>query len=207
MSTFADRLNIALEKRNMTAAELSRLAKIPEATISQYRSGLYEPKQRRLAAISKALNTSISWLMCVDDSEEPLPSNIIPMPKMRKIPLLGEIACGVPIYAEENFDGEVDIPDNVIADFALKCKGDSMINARIYNGDTVYIRKQSIVENGEIAAVLIDDEATLKRVWLFNDHISLEAENPTVRPFVYWNEDMNNVRIIGKAVAFTSVVR
>ena len=82
-----------------------------------------------------------------------------------------------------------------------------MINARIWDGDTVYIKQQDTVENGEIAAALIDNEATLKRVRLFEDHIILEPENPMYRPFVYWNEDMNKVSILGKAVAFTSAVR
>lgn len=136
-----------------------------------------------------------------------LPKNIIPMPQMRKIPLLGTIACGTPILAEENQDGEVDIPDHIHADFALRCKGDSMINARIFDGDVVYIRKQDTIENGEIAAVLIDDEATLKRVRLFEDHISLEPENPLYKPRVFWGEETNAVCILGKAVAFTSAVR
>ena len=126
---------------------------------------------------------------------------------MRKIPLVGTIACGEPILAEENIEEYVGIPKHIKADFALICKGDSMINARIFDGDVVYIRQQDTVENGEIAAVLIDNEATLKRVRLFDDHISLEPENPMYKPFVYWNEEMNSVRILGKAVAFTSAVR
>lgn len=129
------------------------------------------------------------------------------MPEMRKIPLLGTIACGAPVFAEEHMDGEVDIPSYIHADFALRCEGDSMINARIFNGDIAYIRKQDTVENGEIAAVLIENEATLKRVRLFDDHISLEPENPMYKPFVFWGEDMNSVHILGKAVAFTSVIR
>lgn len=136
-----------------------------------------------------------------------LPSNVVPLPEMRKIPLLGQIACGAPILAEEHIEDYVDIPKNIHADFALTCKGDSMINARIFDGDIVYIRQQPSVENGEIAAVLIDGEATLKRVRLFDDHISLEPENPMYKPLVYWGADMNNVHILGKAVAFTSTIR
>lgn len=144
-----------------------------------------------------------------DDAQKvkSIPPGFSPMPEMRRIPLIGTIACGAPILAEERIDGEVDIPANIHADFALTCKGDSMINARIFDGDVVYIRQQSTVENGEIAAVLIDDEATLKRVRLFADHISLEPENPMYKPLVYWDSDMNAVRILGKAVAFTSSVR
>lgn len=133
--------------------------------------------------------------------------NIDSMPEMRKIPLVGTIACGDPILAEENIEDYVEIPKHIKADFALTCKGDSMINARIFNGDIVYIRQQETVENGEIAAVLIDGEATLKRIKVFDDHIVLEPENPMYKPFSYWNEEMNNIRILGKAVAFTSAVR
>jgi len=136
-----------------------------------------------------------------------LAENIIPLPQMRKIPLIGSIACGAPILAEEHIEEYIDIPKHISADFALTCKGDSMINARIFDGDIVYIRQQDTVDNGEIAAVLIDTEATLKRVQLFEDHISLEPENPQYRPLVYWGEDMNNVRILGKAMAFTSAIR
>lgn len=143
----------------------------------------------------------------VDDMPIDIGSNIIPMPAMRKIPLIGTIACGAPILAEEHIEDFNDIPKHIHADFALTCKGDSMINARIFDGDIVYIRQQDSVENGEIAAVLIDSEATLKRVKLYEDHISLEPENPMYKPMVFWNEEMNNVRILGKAVAFTSAVR
>ena len=100
---------------------------------------------------------------------------------------------------------------SVHADFALRCKGDSMINARILDGDIVYIRKQDNIENGEIAAVLIDEctsisEATLKRVYIYDDKIRLCAENPQYTDKVFFENDMNKVRILGKAVAFLSSV-
>lgn len=138
---------------------------------------------------------------------EKTPANIIPMPTMHKVPLIGSIACGTPILAEENREGAVDVPDHVHADFALRCKGDSMINARIFDGDVVYIRQQETVEHGEIAAVLVGDEATLKRVYAYDDCLSLEAENPLYKPMVFRGEEMNRVRILGKAVAFTSLIR
>lgn len=208
MATFAERFRLALKKADISAAELSRKLNIPEGTISQYKSGAYEPKQRRLEVIANALNVSIPWLMGVSDDPVPsLPSNIMPMPATYKVPLLGTIACGEPILAAENIEGDVEVPEHVRADFALRCKGDSMINARIFDGDIVYIRQQPTVDDGQIAAVLIGEEATLKRVRLYPDHVVLEPENPLYRPHSYWNEDMNTVRILGKAVAFTSSVR
>lgn len=124
-----------------------------------------------------------------------------------KVPLIGTIACGAPILAEEHIEGYVNIPKHISADFALTCKGDSMSGARIFDGDIVYIRQQDTVDNGQIAAVLIDGEATLKRVKIYDDHIVLEPENPHFRPLTYWAEEMNSVRILGRAVAFTSAIR
>ena len=130
-----------------------------------------------------------------------------PCPPCAASPLLGSIACGEPILAQENLEGDVDLPDHVHADFALRCRGDSMINARIFDGDIVYIRRQDEVEDGQIAVVLIGDEATLKRVRLYPDHLSLEPENPLYRPIVLWGEEMSRARILGLAVAFTSPVQ
>ena len=154
--------------------------------------------------------TTMEMLECVDDMPIDISlgvPGVISMPEMRKIPLIGSIACGAPILAEEHIEEYIDIPRHIHAEFALTCKGDSMINARIFDGDVVYIRQQETVDNGEIAAVLIDGEATLKRVRLYDDHISLEPENPQYRPMVYWGEEMNAIRILGKAVAFTSAIR
>ena len=166
------------------------------------------PTLPQLKKLADGLHITLSELFeKVDDMPIELASNIIPMPTMNKLPLIGAIACGAPILADEHIDDYVDFPGHIRADFALTCKGDSMINARIFDGDIVYIRQQDTVQSGEIAAVLIDSEATLKRVRLFDDHISLEPENPQYRPIVLWGEEMNTVRILGKAVAFTSTVR
>jgi repressor LexA len=132
--------------------------------------------------------------------------NLEPLPKMKKVPLLGTIACGEPILAEENIEDFINMPVQVKGTFALRCKGDSMINARIFDGDIVYIRQQPDVENGEIAAVLIDNEATLKRVYKYENRIELRPENPTFKVMNFENEELNNIRILGKAVGFFSKV-
>lgn len=195
----------------LTQLDVANAVGVSEATVSRWESGdIANMKRSRIAALASVLKISPSIIMGWNENPEiRLPSDdiIIPMPTMRKIPLVGSIACGTPILAEENCEGEVDVPDHVRADFALRCKGDSMINARIFDGDIVYIRQQESVEHGEIAAVIIDDEATLKRVYLYEDHISLEAENPQYRPLVYWGAEINSVRILGRAVAFTSTIR
>jgi len=199
-------------KYGLTLEQVAQQVGVGRSTVRKWETGLIANMRRdKIEKLAKALHTTPGYLMGWETEDEQeysyLPSNIIPMPEMKKVPLLGTIACGEPILAAGNIEDYVDIPKHINANFALTCKGDSMINARIFDGDIVYIRQQTIVENGDIAAVLIGDEATLKRVRLFEDHISLEPENPMYKPFVYWNEEMNGVRILGKAVAFTSAIR
>lgn len=206
MSELSSVLKQRRKELGLTLAQIADAMGVAEATVQRWESGnIKSIRHEKISKLAEILMVSPSTLMGWEQSES-LPANIIPMPEMRKIPLLGTIACGAPIFADEHMDGEVDIPSSIHADFALRCKGDSMINARIFDGDIVYIRKQETVENGEIAAVLIDNEATLKRVKLYDDHISLEPENPMYKPLVFWNEEMNEVRILGKAVAFTSAI-
>lgn len=132
---------------------------------------------------------------------------IMPLPEMRKVPLLGAIACGEPIYKEEN--EWITLPTDIKADFCLRCEGDSMINARINDGDIVFIKSCPEVENGQIAAVSIDNEVTLKRVYYYpeKNKLVLNPENPAYEPFVYTDEELNDIRILGKAVMFLSAVR
>ena len=204
----ANRIRELRKKRGITMKQLGEVVDLAESTISQYETGKRQPDNETLLKISEYFGVTVGYLLGYEAMMTPgLPGNIIPMPEMRKIPLIGSIACGKPILAEEHIEEYIDIPKHVTADFALSCKGDSMINARIFDVDVVYIRQQETVENGEIAAVLIDGEATLKRVKFYEDRISLEPENPTYRPIVLWGEEANSARILGKAVAFTSTVR
>lgn len=201
-----NRMKQLRKKMGISMMEAAKRLSMPYTTYVNYEKGVREPDSETLIQIANFYETTIDYLLFRYDTSS-LPDNIIPMPEMRKIPLIGTIACGDPILAAENIESEVDIPDEIHADFALRCKGDSMINARIFDGDLVYIRQQDIVDNGEIAAVLVDDEATLKRIKLYPDHIVLEPENPMYKPLSFWGEEMNNIRILGKAVAFTSAIR
>ena len=204
--TIGERIKQRRLEIGLSVDQLADIIGKNRATIYRYESNEIEKfPLDTLNPLAEALRTSPAYLMGWEDHT--LPSSITPMPEMRKIPLLGKIACGAPILAEEHIEEYIDIPKHIHADFALTCQGDSMINARIFDGDIVYIRQQDTVESGEIAAVLIDNDATLKRIRIFEDHISLEPENPQYRPIVLWGEDMNTVRILGKAIAFTSTVR
>ena len=214
-SDFASRLSQALEARGMKAADLSKKTKVAEGTISCYINGRYEAKQNRVQVFAEALNVNPAWLMGYDvpmetesrhsaaPASRPIPPGFEPMPKMKKVPLIGAIACGDPITAMENREGEIDVPEDIRCDFALRCKGNSMIGAGIHDGDAVYIRIQPEVENGQIAAVRIGDEATLKRVYLHTDHIELRPENPDYESIIRRREEMNDVHIEGKAVGYT----
>lgn len=202
--TFGQRLRQARKEKQLTQKELAAKINAAHNSISNWENDQNMPDPDTIQNLCWALDVQPNFFFSVDPV---LPPNIMPMPKMRKIPLIGSIACGSPILAEEHIEDYIDIPSHIHADFSLTCKGDSMINARIFDGDIVYIRQQDTVESGEIAAVLIESEATLKRVLIYDDHIILAPENPTYKPIICWHEEMNTVRILGKAVAFTSPVR
>ena len=214
VASTSERLTEAMARKNIKQSELSRITGIDKSSISLYVSGKYSPKGDKLYKLSLALGVSPAWLSgfnapMIDNAIfDNLPEGFLPLPKTKKVPRLGIISCGDPINSEENFDGYDDVPENIVCDFTLKCEGDSMIGARINDGDLVYIRQQSTVENGQIAAVLIDGtEKLLKRVYISDDSVILQAENPAYPPRVFSKEDMNRVSIIGKAVGFTSVLR
>ena len=199
------------EEKALNMKELSKLLDIPYTTYVGYEKGQREPSSDVLIKIADFYNTTVDYVLGATNIRS-LPSsldidNIIPIPTTKKVPLLGTIACGEPILATENIEMYIKVDESIPADFALKCKGDSMINARIFDGDIVYIRQQPDVEDGEIAAVLIGDEATLKKVHKYPNKIVLSACNPMYDDYVYTNEQLNEIRILGKAVAFFSVIK
>ena len=184
------------EKQGMSQEALANLLGYRDrSSIAKIEAGKVNLAQSKLKALCDIFSIEVHELL-----------GLQPMPRFREIPILGTIACGAPILAQEHIEGYTTIPQDIHADFALVCKGDSMVGARIFDGDVVYIRQQETVENGEIAAVLVDGEATLKRVRHFGDRISLEPENPMYRPLIFWGEEMNQVQILGKAVAFTAII-
>ena len=189
-----------------TLTDVADAVGVAPSTIQRYEQGkINRIKLPVVESIAKVLGVDPSWLLQKESS--PLPSNISPMPETYTVPLLGEIACGKPILAVENTNETVDVPSWVHADFALKCKGDSMINARIFDGDTVYIQRTPQVETGQIAAVRIGQEATLKKVYYTGSRITLRAANPLYEDLVYEESQLDEVEILGKAVAFTSMFR
>ena len=205
MTDFKSRLAQVMAEKNMRAAELSRRTGISKPRLSQYLSGVYIPKADAICAMAQALGINEGYLLGTSDSvaaEKVAPS------KFKALPVVGEIACGAPVFANEEDGGLVVTDLDTDADFCLIAKGDSMKDARICNGDTVFIKKTDVVSNGEIAAVIINDEATLKRVYYYPDEgkLILSPENPRYAPLLYVGDELSEIRIIGKAVAFQSAI-
>jgi SOS-response transcriptional repressors (recA-mediated autopeptidases) len=196
---------------NLTQEELAHRLGMQKSAIAKYESGRVENiKRSTLAKMSEILECSPAYLMGWDDADSQIPSfdNILPI-QTKRVPLLGEIACGQPIFCTEDRESYVEAGTDVRADFCLKARGDSMVGARILDGDLVFIQRDAELENGQIFAVAIDDEATLKRVYYDakSQVLQLMAENSRYAPLIYTGETLDHVHILGKAVAFQSDVR
>ena len=218
MAKIAERLKTALEVRDISQSELSRKTGIGKSSISTYLTGEYEPKQKNIYKMALVLNVNEAWLMGAEVPMErqdtgashiqnPIAANITPLPAMKEWPVLGVTACGKPLH-RELLDETILAPADIKADIVFRCVGDSMINARIFDGDAVFIHLQPEVENGQIAVVRVGDEYTLKRVYVFDDCVELRAENPTVKPIILRGPELNpdNYEVVGLAVAFLSTV-
>ena len=219
-------------ERGLTTEALSAQSGVPKGTINKILNGeTRNPTIGTLNALAEALKCPIEWL--TDDSV-PLPApdrrgatgrhgmpedipgvyrlgdagalrnagDLLPVAR-RRVPLIGAIAAGTPIYAEQTLE-VADCDAAMQCDFALRVRGDSMTGARIHDGDIVFIRRQDDVDDGQIAAVIIDDEATLKRVYHIKNGLQLLSENRNYPPMVFTYEEDGSIRILGRAVGFTS---
>lgn len=208
MVTLYDRIKSRRTELGLTVEELAhKMGYKDKSSISKIENGKADIPQSKIAAFADALQTTPAYLMGWEEQPEPkkptIPPGFEPMPKMKKIPLIGSIACGEPITAEQNIEKMVDVPENIRCDFSLTCHGDSMVDAGIHDKDVVYIRIQPEVENGEIAAVRIDGEATLKRVYYNPGTLTLMPANPAYAPMIYTGPQLEEVHIEGKAVGWT----
>lgn len=203
---------VRLEK-GLVQKDIADQVGVAISTIQRYENGAYDrPKLPVVQAIARALDVDPAWLVGKIDErrsyyDDSLPSNVTRIPPLRSIPLIGSIACGTPILAAQNIEANIFLPETVNADYALRCKGDSMTGADILDGDIVYIRQDADVINGQIYAVMVGEgevtEATLKHVYQTPDTLTLTADNPAYPPMIYQGEQLARVRIIGKAVGFT----
>jgi len=221
MSTIGKKIQQRRKDLGLTQEELAtRMGYKSKSTINKIELGKNDIPQSKIVRFAEALNTSPSYLMgWEEDPNESrqtrfehslgafsLASSILaelrPVTKKR-LPVLGNVACGEPIFANEEHETYIEADADVRADFCLTAKGDSMINARIFDGDILFVKSQDTVDDGEIAVVLIDNEATVKRVYYDkeNNIITLVPENPTYKPLRYTGEQLNQIRILGKVIS------
>lgn len=213
MPKFNERFKYLRSQKKLSQQELADLLGISKSSVNMYERGEREPSLETLELIADFFNVDMDYLLGKSDCPNRYAysqnnssmelTNIFPI-SVKRFPMLGKIACGEPIYVDEEHESYILANSNIKADFCLIAKGDSMINARINDGDVVFIHSQPTVENGEIAAVIIGDEATLKRVYLKANVVTLVAENPKYEPMVYAGDELENIRILGKAVCFMS---
>ena len=202
---FSDNLKRYIEDTDVSRMELSKSLDIPYSTLSDWVNGNKYPRIDKIELLANYFNIDKSDLIEEKINIEDIPG-VIPVKKGRMIPILGEIACGEPILARENLDGYfLADPTIVSGDFALRCEGDSMIDANIHDGDLVFIRQTPDVENGSIAAILIDDETTLKRFYRNENQIILQPENKKYNPIIITQSDMKDIRILGEMTGVYSV--
>ena len=198
------------QQLKMTQTDLAlKMGYADKSMIAKIEKGNVDLPQSKILAFANVLETTPGELMGWDYEAEPTETvdNIYKLDKI-KLPMLGKVACGEPIFADEDRESYIKIGTDIGADFCLQCQGDSMINARIHDGDIVFVKKTDIVENGEIAVVIIDDEATLKRFFYYREQnlVILKPENPKYQDIILTGEQLNQVRVIGRAVAFQSDV-
>lgn len=214
--TMGERIRAAREKKGYSQTQLAEiLGYKSRSSINKIESDGRDIPRSSIVKFANALDVTPSYLMGWEDnqaqdahgslSEE---FDNIETVTTKRYPVLGKIACGEPIFCDF-VDTFIEASGNLNADFCLICKGDSMINARIYDGDAVFINSELEVNNGEIAAVAVGEEATLKRVYYYKeqDKLVLVAENPKYEPLVYVNDELEDIRILGKAVAFMSNIK
>lgn len=218
MDKFGIRFKEERKKKNLTQQDLATLFHLDKSSISKYENGHQRPEMETLINICDYFGVSVEYLVGQTDKREKNINktdvnnitNLIEIDnnKMVKIPVLGAIKAGIPMFAEDNIIGYEYVHQEELMQgekyFYLQVKGDSMINARIYEGDRVRIKKQNFIErNGDIMAVRVNgDEATLKRVYKQENGLVLISENPNYAPMFFPASDIEvgYVSIIGKVV-------
>ena len=206
MSIVSERLRYAMKLRNKKQVDLVRMTGIGKASICTYLSGAYEPKQTNTYKLASALNVNPAWLMGQDVPMETDAAPVLPHPDLlpvrkKRVRMLGKIAAGQPIYADEDRDTFITVDGDMECDFALRVSGDSM-SPRLLDGDIVFFREQDDVNDGQIAAVIIDDSATLKHVYHIPNGVQLISENPKYPPMIFDAKNSSYARILGLAVGY-----
>lgn len=205
MSTKGSRIKEAREKIGMSQTDMADRIGVSKQTLYKYENDIITNiPSDKIEEISALTGVSPAYIMGWETNQ--LPSEVIKL-QTKNLPILGSVACEKPIF--DPSDGvQIKVPSSFHADFGLYARGDSMIGADIHDGDLVFFIQQSMVDNGQIAAVFIDDEVTLKRVYYQKgERLVLQAENASVPPIVIEGSDLNSVHIVGRAIAKQSIVK
>lgn len=212
MTTVAQNIKSLRLKRGLTLLDVAKFLGVQEATVQRYESGkIKHIKYETICKLADLFDCEPSHIMGWEEESQSIfdkYDNIFPIDKVR-IPFLGEVSCGEPTYANEEHESYILAGTDIKADFCLRAHGDSMIGARILDGDIVFVRRCAMVDNGQIAVVIIDDETTLKRVYYYRDKniLILHPENPAYQDMIYTDDELDTVKILGKAIAFQSDVK
>ncbi|WP_305138539.1 LexA family protein [Dubosiella newyorkensis] len=210
---FASNLKRYMKEHKLTQAQIAKITNVSQQSVSNWLNEKQIPRMGAIEDLASYLHVFKSDLLEDKETADILKNKntlysgikgIIPIPESRQVPMLGAIACGEPIYMDEERGEYYPLDTKIHADFCLRAEGDSMTGARICDGDIVFIQAVPEVENGSIAAVAIDDEATLKYFFQYGDTVVLRPANPKYQEMTYSQDDLNRVRVLGRAVAFQS---
>ncbi len=202
------RIRMFRKKKKIGMEEIAAMLGVSRQTIFRYETGaianIPREKLRQMAQIFEVSEAVLMGFV----AEELVYDGVMPAPS-RAVPMLGDIACGMPIYADEDRATFNYVGENAEVNFCLRAKGDSMTGAHIHDGDIVFVHAQDAVENGDIGVVVIQDEATLKRVYYYpeSEKLVLMPENTKYEPMVFVGEELENIKIIGRAVALQSSIK
>lgn len=214
---FVKRLNELLKQNGVSRKQFSEDVQINKNQVKRWEDNNSVPNRTTLTVIANYFGVSVAYLK--GETDDPTPENafnhfsvpgIMPV-KRKKLPILGSVACGEPIWAEEEYQGYISVNEDIKADFCLLAKGDSMIDAGIKDGSIILVKSQPTVDNGQIAVVLIENEATLKRVYFdeANKSLILNPANAAYNPIIINTEQLQSgqVKILGRAVACQFKIR
>ena len=211
VATFKERFTELFGENGETASDLAKRLHVSRQTLSAWKLGARSPKEPTIIAISQFFQVDPGWLMGFDVEKyskrpETLPRDVIPISQLhhQQVPMIGSVAAGEPILADESFDIYVDSP--VKADYALRVSGDSM-EPTYLDGDMVFIRQTPDVPDGTVAVVLVDDSACLKHVYKIKNGVQLVSNNPAYPPMIRTWPEYDVIRILGVVVGYTRMYK
>lgn len=196
---FSSNLKRFLEEKNISQNEFARRIGSTSATVSRWITHTSYPRDTQIQKMADVLGVKMSQLTSDPNEIKVDTSNVIPSSEITTVPIIGTIACGIPIFSEENYIGSMTVPTKDVKGgeyFALRAKGDSM-SPRIEDGDEVLIRRQPVAENGDTVAVSINGEITLKRYKSTDNGVMLIPDNKEYDPIILKEDNQNY--IVGKA--------